>query len=312
MKQTLFILLLTLASAFTPANPLRAGENPTNQPLVTARDFYNAGTRLLETNKFSEAEAMFLSALATQDERVQPRALFNLAHARFAEGVEFLKQGPEANQVLAQGSAAAALGDEAIRSAQSALADRDVERMVDAYIAGRGARRELRMAQKAVEAAMSVFGKTLTKWQRAADDFRSAAELNPADTNATHNAKVVDQNIARLIDTARQLQQLAAKMAGQQQQLSQLLLKLKGQIPAQNAPPGSTGDGDEDDDGGVQPDSLKGKEENAGRVGERMPISLSPEEAGRLIDSISLDGSRRLPMTDQQGAKPRDKSGRNW
>jgi hypothetical protein len=255
---------------------------------------------------------MFQSSLAGQDERVQPPALYNLGHARFAEGVELLKKGPDAQKALAQSDEATTAGANAIRSAESALAGNDLSRMISAYIEGRGARHELNAAAKAVKTAMETYGKTLAKWQRAADDFKSAAELNPADTNATHNAEVVEQDIAKLVDSLRKMQEMAGKIAGQKQQLGPLLSKLKGQIPAPDAPPGGPGDGDEDDDGGVQPDSLQGKDENAARDGQQMRIPLSPDQAGQILDGISLDGSRRLPMSDKQGAKPKDKNGRNW
>ena len=78
--------------------------------------------------------------------------------------------------------------------------------MVAAYLEGRGARRELRDAEKAVQAAMETYGKTLQKWQRAADDFKSAAELNPADTNAARNAEIVERGIAKLVDSLRKMQ----------------------------------------------------------------------------------------------------------
>ena len=44
-----------------------------------------------------------------------------------------------------------------------------------------------------------------------AADFQSALELNPADTNALHNAQVVERAIAELVIAAR-LQRMA--MAG--------------------------------------------------------------------------------------------------
>ncbi len=288
-----------------------AGEATNAVVPVTARDFYNAGTELLAAKKYADAERMFQSSLAEQDERVQPPALYNLGHTRFAEGVELLKKGPDAQKALAQGDEATTAGASAVRSAESALAGNDLSRMITAYIEGRGARHKLNAAAKAVKAAMETYGKTLSKWQRAVDDFKSAAELNPANTNARHNAEVVDQDIAKLVDSLRKMQEMAGKIAGQKQQLGPLLSKLKGQIPAPDAPPGGPGDGDEDDDGGVQPDSLQGKEENAGRDGQQMRIPLSPDQAGQILDGISLDGSRRLPMSDKPGAKPKDKHGLN-
>jgi hypothetical protein len=158
---------------------------------------------------------------------------------------------------------------------------------------------------------METYGKTLNRWQRAADDFKGAAELNPADTNAMRNAEVVQQNLAQLVDSLRQMQALAGKIGGQKDQLGKMLSKLKGQIPAPNAPPGAAGEDDEGEDG-VQPDSLAGQKEGAGRDGEQTPLPLSPDQAGHILDGMSLDGGRRLPMSDKPGAKPKDKNGRNW
>lgn len=277
---------------------------------VTARDFYNAGTQALATNKLADAERFFQSALGTQDESVQPKALFNLGHTRFDQGIEILKQGPDTQKVAALGHAALAAGGQAISFAESSLAENDLKRMVTAYLEGRGARRELRAAEKAVQAAMETYGKTLTKWQRAADDFKGAAELNPADTNATRNAEIVQQNIAKLIDSLRQMQQMAGKINGQKDQLGKLLSKLKGQLPGPDAPPGGKGDDDEDEP--PQPDSLAGQREGTSRDGDQMQVPLSPDQAGQILDGMSLDGNRRLPMGDKQGDKPRDKNGRNW
>ncbi len=278
---------------------------------VTARDFYNAGTDLLVAKKFAAAEEMFQTALAAQDERVQPPALYNLGHARFDEGAGLLKKGPDAQKVAAQGNAALAAGDQAIRQAESSLAQNNLGNMVAAYLEGRGARRELRDAEKAVQAAMETYGKTLQKWQLAADDFKSAAELNPADTNAARNAQIVERGIAKLVDSLRQMQAMMGAMGKQRQDLGKMLSKLKGRIPASDAPPGAAGDGDEDEPG-VQPDSLAGQKEGASRQGDQLQIPLSPDQAGQLLDGLSLDGSRRLPMSDKQGAPPNDKKGRDW
>ena len=89
---------------------------------ANAREFYNAGTGLLAARKFAEAEKMFQSALATQDEQVQPAALYNVGHARFGAGLERLKQGPDAQKVAVQGDTALAAGERAIHQSESALA----------------------------------------------------------------------------------------------------------------------------------------------------------------------------------------------
>ncbi|HEY5041928.1 MAG TPA: hypothetical protein VIK53_07985 [Verrucomicrobiae bacterium] len=302
-----FALLLALAIG---CRALAVDETNVVAP-VTARDFYNAGTKLLAGRKFTDAEQMFESALAAQDERVQPPALYNLGHARFDEGVELLQKGPDAQKVTAQGNEALAAGGQAIRDAESALAENNLNKMIYAYIEGHGARHDVRDAEKAVQLAMEIYGKTLTAWQRAADDFKSAAELNPADTNAARNAEIVEQAITRLVDSLRKMQQLAGALAGQHQRLNDLLNQLKGRIPKENAPPGAAGDDDEDNEG-MQPDSLAGQKENAAREGDQMQVPLSPEQAGQILDGLSLDAGRRLSMSDKEAKPSNDKKGRDW
>lgn len=302
-----FVLLFALATVVCSF-----ADNSTNYPApVTARDYYNNGTRLLDSGKFSEAEGMFVSALGAQNESIQPKTLYNLGHARFADGLELLKKGPDAQKASAQGRQALSDANNVLAFSESAIAQNDLNRMISAYIAGRGARRELKQAQKAVQAAMETYGNTLNKWQRAADDFKGAAELNPADTNAIRNAEIVEQAIAKLVDSLRQMQEMAGALGDKKSQLDKMLGKLKGQIPAPNAPPGGFGDDDEDDDG-IQPSELAGQKEGASREGEQMQVPFSPDQAGQLLDGLLPDGTRRLPMSDQQGSKPKEKTGRNW
>ena len=274
--------------------------------LVTARDFYNAGTKLLDAKKFPEAETMLQSALSAQDEHVQPAALYNLGHARFDDGLELLKKGPDAQKVAAQGNAALAAGDRAIQQAGSALAQHDLDPMVSAYLAGRGARQELRAAEKAVQQAMEVFGNTLRKWQRAADDFQGAAELNPADTNAVRNAEIVQRGIAKLVDAIRRMQEMDGALAGKRNQLGKLMSKLKGQMPGFQAPPGTSGEEADDDD--QRTDSMGGQQENPAREGDQMQMSVSPDQASQILNGLSIDATRRLPMAGDQEGKPRDRN----
>jgi hypothetical protein len=264
---------------------------------------------LLATNKFADAEKMFQSALAAQDERVQPAALYNLGHTRFDEGGELLKKGPDAQKAAARGAAVLAAGGEAIRSAQSALDENDMSKMIAAYVAGRGVRRDLRGAEEAVREAMETYGKTLRQWRRAADDFKSVSELNPADTNAALNAKIVEQGIAKLVDSVQKMPAMAAMMGNQRQQLGDLLKQLRGRIPAPDMPPGAAGDDDDED---MQPGLLAGQKETASREGDQMQLPLSPDEAGQILDGLSLDGTRRLEMSDKQGTPPKDRKGRDW
>lgn len=260
---------------------------------VTPREKFNLGTRKLGEGKLADAEALLQSTLIAQDERTRTAALYNLGHVRFAQGAEALKKAPPGRQTIERSRAAVQQGQRAIQQAQSALAEKELHQMVSAYLSGRGARREFREALKAVKKGVEAHAETLLKWRRALGDFRSAAELNPADTNAVHNAELVEREIARLIDSLREMMQLAGMMGEMSQELKGLMEQLKGMIPMENMPPGAPGDDGEE----VLPESLRGREEDTGKEGREMEQPLSPEEAGRLLDGMQLDGGRKLPMS---------------
>lgn len=265
---------------------------------VTPREKYNAGTRLLVAGKLNDAEMWFQSVLQGQDERTQEAALYNLGLARFAQGAEELKKGPSGRQTMEQGRAALERGQAALDQTEAALSGTDVQRMVSAYLAGRGARTEFRGALKAVRKALETYAATLLKWRRALGDFRSAAELNPADTDAAQNAKVVEREIARLVDQVREMMQMAMMMSQMSQELKEKMQSLKGKIPMENMPPGAPGDDEDEED--VMPESLRGQKEDAGQEGRERERPLSPEEAGRMLDGFQRDGGKRLPMSDRE------------
>ena len=169
----------TAALGATPSAPA-----PEPAPPSTPREFYNAGTRQLGAGKLREAEASLESALASQNQQLQPPALYNLGLVRFGQGVEQLKKGPPAKPTADRARAIARQADAAIRQAEEALAGNDVQKMVAAYLRGRGARKELKAATEAVRRALQVHGAVLTRWERASGDFKSALELNSADADA--------------------------------------------------------------------------------------------------------------------------------
>ena len=165
----------------------------------------------------------------------------------------------------------------------------------------------MRAANKAVRRALEIHGAALRKWQRALGDFQSAAELKPSDTNAQHNAEIVERAIAKLVDSIREMQQAAMGMGERSQELGEQLKQLKGQIPAPLMPPGAAGDDEEE---GRPWEPKEGEQEGPSKEGEE--ISLSPEEAGWLLEGFRLDGERRLPMGRGEDGQPRDRRGRNW
>jgi len=281
-------------------------------PPEVGRDFFNAGTRALKAGKLREAEAALLSTVAENNAELQPAALYNLGHARYAQGEEELKKMADGRQRAGRLQKATARVQEAIQNADTALASNEENKMIEAYQQGRGARKELNAATKAVRQAMDVYGNVLLRWQRAAGDFKSAAELAPANTNATHNADVVNRRIAWLIDQVRQMQQALSAAAQAKQQLGDKMNQLKGRMPAPDAPPGGGGPGDEEEeDGEDKPNGPQaGHEESAGKMGEEM--KMSPEAAERMLNGIRRDGERRLPMGQGEQEKPKDPNRPTW
>ncbi len=304
-RQFLIALASALALSSTAANSPETPSEPA--PPHTAREFFNAGTRKLREGKFKEAEALFESALATQDEQVQPGTLYNLGHVRFNQGVEELKQSPPVSVTTARARTAAQSADDASLAADDALGGSEVQKMVAAYMRGRGARRDLKAATAAVRRALDAHGAALAKWQRASSDFKGTFEMNSADNEARDNAESMERRIARLIDAIRELEATAAALSEKNKELGEKLKQLKGRIPAPDMPPGAAGD-DEDED---QPFGSR-PEQKEGPTREGHEITLSPEEAAWLLETYGLDSEHQLPMTQKTQGQPRDKSGPTW
>jgi len=281
---------------------------PETSTPTTPRETFNAGTRQLKAGKLREAEAFLESALASQDLRLQPTALYNLGLVRFGQGAEELKKGPSARPTAARGHSAMQQAEAALRQGEDALASNEVDKMVAAYLRGRGARKELKAATEAVRRALKVYSAALSKWERSLGDFKSTLELSSADADARHNAEVLDRCIAKLVDSVRELQQSSNGMSGKKQQLGDLLKELKGRIPAPDMPPGASGDDDEDEDQplGPRPDQQEGPTK------EGKEMVLSPEQASWLLEGYRLDTERRLPMGGMAPGQPKDRSRPTW
>lgn len=273
---------------------------------VTDRDVYNQGTAKLAENDLAAAEMLLYSAVIGNDDRIQPDALYNLGLARFGLGVQALEDGPDTQAVGRRAVAASANADGALQEGLTAMQQREQSALIRAYIRGRGARKELKDAMKALQEALNVYGNVLSRWQRASGDFHSTLELRPDDADAAHNADVVDRHIAKLVDSIQQMQSMMEGMGEQMEGLEQMLEGLKGMIPDDVGSPG-LGEGDEDWPQGPEP----GMEEGRGREGEEMPIA--PQDAERLLESFQLDRGRTLPMGFEETAQPEDqRKGRNW
>jgi hypothetical protein len=285
-----------------------AALNPEALAPVTPLEYYNAGTRELSKGKLREAEASLESTVASQQERLQEPALYNLGHVRFAQGVETLKKSPPAGQTVARGRATERQAEEALHQLDEALAGSDVQKLVAAYMRGRGIRKELKSALDAVKKAMGVHGAALSRWQRSSGDFKSAVEMRSTDADAQFNADVVDRCIAKLVDSLREMQAAANGMGDKKDQLGDKLKEAKGRIPGKDMPPGAAGEDDEDEDMPMGP--KPGQEEGPGKEGQEM--ALSQEQAGWVLDGFKLDGERRLPMGQGPEAQPKDRNRPTW
>lgn len=301
--------LLTIAATAFAAAPAPSPSQPESPPPTTPREFFNAGTEKQRDGKLREAEALLESALGSQITRLQPPALYNLGHVRFGQGWEELKKGPAGQPTAAAGRAVSQEAAAAIRLADAALVGGDMQTLVAAYLRGRGQRRELKTAATAVRHALQTHGAALAKWQRAAGDFRSALELRSTDTDARHNAEVVDRWIAKLKDMIRTLDLLANALSDQRRELGEKLKQIRGRLPAPNTPPGAAGEDDEEDD--EQP---KGPEPGQidGPTREGQEITITPEQAAWLLEGFRLDAERRLPMSRGAEGEPRDRKRPTW
>lgn len=297
------LVMLAAGTAF-------ADDEPDQEP--GARELYNDGTRKLAEGKLAEAESYLQSAVASQDERVQPPALYNLGHARFQEGLKELTNAPEPGALGAKSARAMQSGAGAIHALDDALSGEDLQTMVAAYQRGRGARRELKSAIEAVQRAMDTYGVVLTKWRRASGDFRSTVELRSEDTNAQYNADLTDRYIAKLVDMMQQMMPRKSGMEQQREELRKKMAQLKGKIPDQTGAPLTGDNGDDDDDGDTPPKQPKAGDQE-GPVKNGTEMQLTPEEAQRLLGLLQLDTGRKLMLGGfEESAKPRDPRGRDW
>ena len=301
--------LIGLAILLLINGPLaaRADDAAGPAPAASARDLYNAGTRQFQAGKLAEAETLLQNSVAVQDLRVQPEALYNLGCVRVAQGVDILKQNNNPKGTAEHADELTGAAGEASQQIDAAIASQNTEKMVMAYLRGGGVRREINAATKAVRQALESQQAVLAKWQRAAGDFRSAAELQSQNADAPVNAAATERAIAALIDKLNQLQQAGLRMKSAGRQLGEKLQQLKGLIPAPNMPPGAPGDDDDDED---MPGLKPGEQEGQGRTGEE--IKISPEEAEQILNGYKLKGDHGLPFGQNGTATPKNRTGKNW
>ncbi|HWY74681.1 MAG TPA: hypothetical protein VN281_03640 [Verrucomicrobiae bacterium] len=281
----------------------------TNAP-VSPRDFYNDGTQKFRDGKLTEAETALQTAVATQNEKIQPPALYNLGEVRFQQGAKLLKDGPKVAETQARSQQASENGTGAIQDVNDALSGNDIQQMVAAYMHGRGSRKELKAAVEAVKRAMESNASVLNKWQRSSGDFKSADELRQ-DADAHANAEIVDRYIAKLVDLQQMMMRMMAGMSQQRQELGAKMKKLKEKMPGDPGRMFKGGDEDDDDDEDKpKPEPKEGQQEGPTKNGKERQLTL--EEAEELLGMLRLDTNRKLPLGMTDTAKPKDRNHRDW
>jgi tetratricopeptide (TPR) repeat protein len=275
---------------------------------MSLRETFNSASASLQEGKLREAEALLENVLDAQKEGWRVPALYNLGHARFTLGMDELKKSESAGPAAARGRATALRSEEAITDGRDALKNEEVERLVSAYVRGRGVRREMRSAIRAVRKALEIHAVALNRLERASGDWKSAVELDPGNADARHNAEVAERHIAKVVDSIRDLQQSLQSMQGSSEQLRQMLNQMRGKIPEENMPPGAAGEEEEDEEGGMMPPP--GTQEGPGTEGEERPIS--PDEAGWILEGFRAGEDKRLPMTHGREGEPKDRNRPTW
>jgi tetratricopeptide (TPR) repeat protein len=252
----------------------------------SVREMYNDGIAKMKEGDLKEAESMLRTAAASGADFVLNPALYNLGHIRFSQGKETLKGEGNRQELLDSASAAVSVAEEVLRAKKPvAEQSKDVQEIIEAYMEGRGARKQLRLSRDANTRAMDLLGTTLSKWRRSVGDFRSAAEMQPSDTDSPFNADVVERHIKELLKFKEELEKQAAAVEKMREELKKMMGQLRGKIPPEMM---QEGDGEEEDEDseeekGKKPKDKTGEQQEQRIGGER---EISPEMGKWLKESM--------------------------
>jgi predicted nuclease with TOPRIM domain len=166
--------------------------------------------------------------------------------------------------------------------------------------------RSLKKLLDTIKGSVDTCGTALERWQRAADDFRSAAELRTNYERAQTNALIMGQHVAELTGERWKLQEIQEAVETQRGELQKRFDALKKKLP----PEATKNEQGEESDSKSPSENPKPEEQpNKGDQGKEMV--LTPEEAMRLLSSLKLDLSRQYSA----GNLPDDQKknvGRSW
>ena len=280
----------------------------------SARELYNEGAAKLGRGELREAETALREAAAANVESVQPLALYNLGHVRFAQGTETLKGEGNRQQLLGSADAACVVAEEAIRRGLPIAEGEDLQQIIAAYMEARAARKDLRVSRDDTRREIDLLGSALSRWRRSVGDFQSAAELDAKNADATFNADVVERKIAELLKFKKQAEQRSESVGSQREKIKELMKKLRGKIPKEmmRGDDDEEDDDDENNDKGEPPHGAK-QEQRIG--GER---EVSPEMARWLKETMKRR-TMSLGNEEGEGFRPSDeqrkqmqRKGKDW
>ena len=280
----------------------------------SARELYNEGAAKLIKGELREAETALREAAATNSETVQPLALYNLGHVRFAQGAETLKGEGNRQQLLGSADAACVVAEEAIRRGTPIAEGDDLQQIIGAYMEARAARKELRVSRDDTQRTIDLLGSALSRWRRSVGDFQSAAELDAKNGDATFNADIVERKIAELLKFKKQSEQRSESVGSQREKIKELMKKLRGKIP--KGMMSESDDEEDDDDEKGEKDEPKIGEKQQQRIGGDREVS--PEMARWLKETMKRrtmslgneEGEGFRPSDEQR--KPAQRKGKDW
>jgi hypothetical protein len=288
-----------------------------------AWNLYNEGVAKLAANELREAESALRRAVETNDERVQPPALYNLGHVRFLQGKETLKGEGNRQQLLDSSDAATALAEEVIRRVTPIAESDDINELIGAYMEARAARKRLRLEKEQSTRALDLLGSALSRWRRSVGDFRGAHELNQANTDASFNADVVERHIEELLKFEKVLVERQGKGGKQREKLTELMKCMRGKIPKDM----QRGSDDEEDDeeeeegrGENQPPGGETAKQQRQRIGGEREIDPDmlrvlkekmPQRTMSVDQEREREGEGARPI-NQKPREPKARKGRDW
>jgi Ca-activated chloride channel family protein len=276
------------------------------EPSGSARTLFNLGTSRLLAGQWREAENVLNAAVNANDPSIQPLALYNLGHVRFHAGQEMLKNVPHSDDLEAQGDQAIQAAGPVVKAADTALAGGDLRAAASAYRSVNSSLRSLKKLLDTIQGAVDSDGAALQRWQRAADDFRGAAELRAGYGRAETNAGFMDQHVADLTGERWRLQEIQTAVESQRAELQKRFDALKRMLP-----PEATRNEQGENSDAKSPDEKSPTQEqpNPGEQGKEMV--LTPEEAMRLLSSLKLDASHQYSAQNLPDERNQH-VGRSW